>query len=127
MGAVGAPGNHALWVKLAKMFDIPRVAHWNAIFRLQVDCVGPGDSYYPIRAFPLWRQLVGILGRLNVPKNKVALLKASGMNLAAMVAAQGLLVAHCSHSRPKTIFLKERHVILPQLLLLKLVISEHSR
>ena len=109
------------------MLDVPGVAHWDSIFGLQADCAGPGDSYYPIRAFPLWRQLVGILGRLNAPKNKVAFLKASGMNLAAMVAAQGLLVACCSHSRPKTIFLKERCVILPQLLLLKLVVSEHSR
>ena len=123
----GGPGNRALWVKLAKMLDVPGVAHWDGIFGLQADCAGPGDSYYPIRAFPLWRQLVGILGRLNAPKNKVAFLKASGMNLAAMVAAQGLLVACCSHSRPKTIFLKEHCVILPQLLLLKLVISEHSR
>ena len=57
----------------------------------------------------------------------VAFLKASGMNLAAMVAAQGLLVACCSHSRPKTIFLKERCVILAQLLLLKLIIREYSR
>ena len=64
---------------------------------------------------------------MNAPKNKVAFLKASGMNLAAMVAVQGLLVACCSHSCPKTIFLKERWVILPQLLLLKLVLSEHSR
>ena len=123
----GRPGNRALWVKLAKMFAVPGVAHWGPIFGLQVDCTGPGDSYYPIRAFPLWRQLVGILGRLNMPKNKVAFLKAPGMNLAAMVAAQGLLVACCSHSRPKTIFLKERRVILAQLLLLKLIISEHSR
>ena len=109
------------------MFDIPGIAHRNAIFGLQADCARPGDSYYPIRAFPLWRQLVGILGRLNVPKNKVAFLKASGMNLAAMVAAQGLLVACCSHSRPKMIFLKEHCIILPQSLLLKLVIREHSR
>ena len=123
----GRPGNRALWVKLAKMLDVPGVAHWNGIFGLQADCAGPGDSYYPIRAFPLWRQLVGILGRLNAPKNKVAFLKASGMNLAAMVAAQGLLVACSSHSRPKTIFLKEHCIILPQLLLLKLIISEHSR
>ena len=121
------PGIRALWVKLAKMFDVPGVAHWNTIFGLQADCARPGDSYYPIRAFPLRRLLVGILGRLNAPKNKVAFLKASGMNLAAMVAAQGLLVACCSHSRPKMIFLKERCVILPQLLLLKLVISKHSR
>ena len=99
----------------------------DSIFSLQADYAGPGDSYYPIRAFPFRCQLVGILGRLNVPKNKVAFLKASGMNLAAMVVVQGLLVARCSHSRPKTIFLKERCVILPQLLLLKLVISEHSR
>ena len=123
----GGPGNRALWVKLAKMFNVPGVAHWNTIFGLQADCAGPGDSYYPIRAFPLRRQLVGILGRLHAPKNKVAFLKALGMNLAAMVAAQGLLVARCSHSRPKTIFLKERRVILAQLLLLKLIITEHSR
>ena len=123
----GRPDSCAVWVKVAKMLDVRGVAHWNGIFGLQADCAGPGDSCYPIRAFPLWHQLVGILGRLNVPKNKVAFLKASGMNLAAMVAAQGLLVARCSHSRPKTIFLKERCVILPQLLFLKLVISKHSR
>ena len=109
------------------MLDVPGVAHRNSIFGLQADCARPGDSYYPIRAFPLRHQLVGILGRLNAPKNKVAFLKAAVMDLAAMVAAQGLLVARCSHSRPKTIFLKERCVILPQLLLLKLTISEHSR
>ena len=62
-----------------------------------------------------------------MPKNKLAFLKAMGMNLVAMVAAQGLLVARCSHSLPKTIFLEERCVILPQLLLLKLIISERSR
>ena len=85
------------------------------------------SSDLPIRAFPLQRQLVGILSRLNMTKNKVAFLKAPGMNLAAMVAAQGLLVACCSHSRPETIFLKEHCVILPQPLLLELIISEHSR
>ena len=122
-----ASSNRALRIKLTKMFNVPGFAHWNSIFSLQADCAGPGDSYYPIRAFPLCRQLVRILGRLNVPKNKAASLKASGMNLAAMVAAQGLLVACCSHSRPKTIFVKERCVILPQLLLLKLIISKHSR
>ena len=119
--------NRALRVKLTKMLNVPGVAHRNAIFGLKADSAGLGDSCYPIRAFPLWRQLVGILGQLNVPKNKVAFLKAPGMNLAAMVAAQGLLVARCSHNRRKTIFLKERCVILPQLLLLKLVRSEHSR
>ena len=123
----GGPGSHALWVKLAKMLEVPGVAHWNGIFGLQPDCAWPGGSCYPIRAFPLWRQLVGILGRLNMPKNKVAFLKASGMNLAAMVVAQGLLVASSSYSSLKTILLKEQRVILSQLLLLKLIISEHSR
>ena len=123
----GGPCSCASWVKLAKMLDVPGVAHWNGIFSLQADCAGPGDSCYPIRAFPLWGQLVGILGRLNVPKNKVAFLKTTGMNLVAMVAAQGLLVVCCSHSRPKTIFLEEHRIVLPQSLLLKLIISEHSR
>ena len=94
---------------------------------LQADCTGPGDSCYPIKAFPLSCQLVGILGRLNVPKNKVAFLKAPGMNLAAMVAAQGLLVAGCSQSCPKTIFLKERGIVMPQLLLRYFVVGKYSR
>ena len=42
---------------------IARIAtDWDDILGLQADCARPGDSYYPIRAFPLRRQLVGILG-----------------------------------------------------------------
>ena len=70
------------------MLNVPGVAHWDTIFGLQADCARPGDSYYPIRAFPLRRQLVGILGGLNAPKNKDAFLEASGFNFAAMVAAR---------------------------------------
>ena len=109
------------------MFNVPGVAHRNAIFGLKADSAGPCDSFHPIRAFPLQRQLVGILGGLNAPKNKVAFLKASGLKFAAMVAAQSLLVASGSHSSLETVFLKEQRVILSQLLLLKLIISEHSR
>ena len=109
------------------MLNVPGVTHRNGIFGLQADCAGPGDSYYPIRAFPLWRQLVGILGGLNAPKNKVAFLEASGFNFAAMMAAQSLLVSSSSYSSLKTIFLKEQRVVLPQLFLLKLIIRERSR
>ena len=120
-------GNCALWEKLTKMFYVPGVAHWNAIFGLKADSAGPCDSFHPIRAFPLRRQLVGILGGLNGPKNKVPFLETSGINFAAMVAAQSLLVASSSYSSLKTVFLKEQRVILSQLLLLKLIISEHLR
>ena len=120
-------GNRALWVKLTKMLDVPGVAHRNAIFGLKADSVGPSDSFHPIRAFPIRRQLVGILGGLNAPKNKVAFLETSGINFAAMVAAQSLLVSSSSYSGLKTVLLKEQRVILSQLLLLKLIISEHSR
>ena len=54
----GRPGSRTLWVKLMKMLDVPGVAHWDSIFGLQADCAGPGDSYYPIRVFPLWCQPV---------------------------------------------------------------------
>ena len=64
---------------------------------------------------------------MNALKDKVAFLKASGMNLAAMIAAQSLLVSSSSYSSLKTVLLKEQRVILSQLLLLKLIISEHSR
>ena len=123
----GGPASRASRVKLVKMLNVPGVTHQNDIFGLQADCAGPGDSYYPIRAFPLRRQLVGILGGLNAPKNKVAFLETSGINFAAMVATQSLLVASSSYSSLKTVFLKEQRVILSQLLLLKLIISEHSR
>ena len=102
-----APGNRALWVKLAKILNIPGVAHWDAIFGLQADSARPSDSFHPVRAFPLRRQLVGILGGLNAPKNKVAFLETSGINFAAMVAAQSLLVSSSSYSGLKTVLLKE--------------------
>src|SRR3954471_8330875 len=120
-------GNRALRVKLTKMLDVPGLAHRNAIFGLKADSARPSDSFHPVRAYPLWRQLVGILGGLNAPKNKVAFLDTTGVNFAAMVAAESLLVASSSHSSLKTIFLKEQRVIFTQLLLLKLIISEHSR
>src|SRR3954471_9176032 len=100
-------GNRALRVKLTKMLDVPGVAHRNAIFGLKADSARPSDSFHPIRAFPLWRQLVGILGGMNAPKNKVAFLETSGVNFAAMVAAQSLLVASSSYRSLKTVFLKE--------------------
>ena len=109
------------------MLNVPGVAHRNAIFGLKADSAGPCDSFHPIGAFPLRRQLVGILGGLNAPKNKVAFLETSGINFAAMVAAQSLLVSSSSYSSLKTILLKEQRVILSQLLLLELIISEHSR
>ena len=120
-------GNRTLWEKLTKMFYVPGVAHWNGKFGLQVAHARPSDSRYLLRAFPLRRQLVGILGRLNAPKNKVTFLETPGIDSAAMVAAQSLLVASGSHSSLETVFLEEERVILPQLLLLELIISEHSR
>ena len=126
-GCTTRSDNRALRVKLTKTLDVPGVSHWNAIFGLKADSARPSDSFHPIRAFPLRRQLVGILGGLNAPKNKVAFLEASGINFAAMVAAQSLLVASSSYSSLKTILLEEQRVILPQLLLLKLIVSEHSR
>ena len=68
-------GNRALRVKLTKMLNVPGVAHRKAIFGLKADSARPSDSFHPVRAFPLRRQLVGILGGLNAPKNKVAFLK----------------------------------------------------
>ena len=120
-------GNRALWVKLTKMLNVPGVAHRNAIFGLKAESARPSDSFHPVRAFPLRCQLVGILGGLNAPKNKVAFLETPGIDSAPTVAAQSLLVASSSHSSLETVFLKEQRVILAQMLLLELIISEHSR
>ena len=92
-----------------------------------MDYARTSDSYYQVRAFPLWCQLICTLGELNAPKDKVAFLETSGINFAAMIATQSLLVASGSHSSLETVFLKEQRIILSQLLLLELIISEHSR
>ena len=39
------PDNHALWVEIAKMFDVPGIAHLNANFGLQADYARPGDLF----------------------------------------------------------------------------------
>ena len=62
-----------------------------------------------------------------MPKNKVAFLKTSGSYLAAMIATQGLLIASGSHSRLNPVLLEEHCIVLTQLLLLKLIISENPR
>ena len=84
----------------------------NAISGLQTNCAKSDDSYYPVRAFPLWCQLVCTLGELNTPKDKVTFLKAPGVNPAAMIAAQGLLVSCNMYSCPEMIFLKECGIVM---------------
>src|SRR4051812_38824280 len=109
------------------MLNIPGVAHRSAIFGLAADSARPRDSSPPARGFPLRRPLFIFFCGTGAPKSKGAFLEASGFNFAAMIAAQSLLVARGSHGSLKTIFLKEQRVIFTQPLLLKLIISEHSR
>ena len=78
----------------------------NVISGLQTDCARSGDSYYPVRAVPLWRQLVCTLGGLNAPKDKFTFLKTLGTNPAAVIAAQGLLVACSTSSSPEMVLLE---------------------
>ena len=82
---------------------------------------------YPVRAFPLWRQLVCTLGGLNTPKDKVAFLKTLGMNPAAMIAMRGLLVVCSTRSSPKTVLLKKHSVVTRVLILHYFIIAKHSR
>ena len=92
-----------------------------------MDCARSGDSYYPVRAFPLWRQLVCTLGGLNAPKDKVAFLKTLGMNPAAVIAMQGLLVACNTSSSPETVLLEKHSVVTLVLFLHYFIIGKHSR
>ena len=62
-----------------------------------------------------------------MPKDKVTFLKAPGLNSMAMIAAQSLLVACGTHSSPEKVFLEERGIVMPQLLLLYFIVGKHSR
>ena len=66
------------------------------------------------------------LGGLNAPKEKVTFLKTLGMNPAAVIATQGLLVACSTHSGPEKIFLEEHEIVMPKLLLLYFIIGNYS-
>ena len=97
----------------------------NAISSLQSDRDRSGDSYYPVRAFPLGRQLVCTLGGLNVPKDKIAFLKTLGVNPAAVIAMQGLLVAWNMRSSPETVLLEKHSIVTPVLFLRYFIIGKH--
>ena len=99
----------------------------NAISGLQTDYTGSGDSYYLVRDFPLRCQLVCTLGGLNAPKDKVAFLKTPGMNHAAVIAMQGLLIACSMGSSPEMVLLEKHSVITPVLFLHYFIIGKHSR
>jgi hypothetical protein len=92
-----------------------------------MDCARSGDSYYPVRAFPLRRQLVCTLGGLNAPKDKVVFLKTPGMNPVAMIATQGLLIACSTCSSLETVLLEKHGVVMHVLFLRYFIIGKHSR
>ena len=60
-------------------------------------------------------------------RNKVAFLKVPGFHFAAKAAAQSLLASCNTGSSPKTIFLKEHGIIMPQLILVLLIEGQDSR
>src|SRR3954470_20210553 len=69
VGCRAGPDNRALRVKLTQMLTFPGVSHRSPIFGLEPARAGPRDSSHPVRAFPLRRHLVMILGGRGAPKN----------------------------------------------------------
>ena len=65
----------------------------------------------------LRRPLVCPLGGLSTPYDKVAFLKTSSMNHAAMIVAQGMLIACNTRSSPETVRLEKHNVVTPVLIL----------
>ena len=62
-----------------------------------------------------------------MPKDTVAFLEAPGKNHAAMIAAQGLLVAYNTYSHPEMIFLEEHGIVMSELLLCYFIVGKYSR
>ena len=62
-----------------------------------------------------------------MPKDKVAFLKTPGMNPAAMIATQGLLIACNTRSSPETVLLKKHSAVTPVLILRYFIVGKHSR
>jgi hypothetical protein len=68
-----------------------------------------------------------ILRGSNPTRNKVAFLKVPGIHFAAKVAAQSLLAPCNMGSSLEKIFLKERGIVMPQLILVLLIEGQDSR
>jgi hypothetical protein len=87
-------------VVLAEVLDVPRVRHHFPVLGLQADYLWPGDLYYPVRAFPLWRELVYPFCLLNLAQYKISFFELPGADPPAMIAAKPLPVTSGSHSCP---------------------------
>ena len=57
----------------------------------------------------------------------VTFFKTPGMNPAAVIATQGLLVACSMHSSPETGLLEKNSIVTPVLILRYFVVGKHSR
>ena len=64
---------------------------------------------------------------MNAPKDKVTFLKTLGMNPAAMIATQGLLIACNTCSSPKTVILEKHNVVTPVLFLRYFIVGKYSK
>jgi hypothetical protein len=68
-----------------------------------------------------------ILHGSNPTRNKVTFLKVPGFHFAAKAVAQSLLAPCNTGSSLETIFLKERGIVMPQLILVLLIEGQDSR
>ena len=64
---------------------------------------------------------------MNAPKDKVAFLKTPGMNPAAVIATQGLLIACSTCSSLETVLLEKHSIVMPVLIFRYFIIGKLSR
>ena len=62
-----------------------------------------------------------------MPKDKIAFLKTLGVNPAAVIAMQGLLVACNMRSSPETVLLEKHSVVTLVLFLRYFIVGKYSR
>ena len=104
------------------MRDILRVLDGYAVLCLEAYCAGPGDVCHPVRAFPHRRELVEAFPGEDSPEDKVTYLESAWVNVAAVIAAQILLVLGCPECGTAAQPVEEEQIIVVEILLI--VLSE---
>ena len=116
-----------LGVELAQVLDVLGVGDRDAVLRLEPCIARPGDVHNSVGPFPHWRELVETFPGEDSPQDKVPCFESARADVAAVVAAEILLVPCRSQGHIAAEPFEQQQVVVAQLVQLSLLEGQDSR
>jgi hypothetical protein len=105
------------------MLHVPGVGYSLPVAPLEVICLRADDLGDDEGSLPRDRELVHAVGLLDAPKNEVANVEGSFLNIAIMIASELLVVTSLSHTSSESLFFEVVEVDVTCLLGLSLLVE----